>query len=416
MIRPLVLPFAPSVRAVLAALGLVVLCWGMSLGLARPGLAASSWQEVLDQARGDTVYFNAWGGDPRVNAYIAWVAQEVKQDYGITLRHVKVADIAETVARVLTEKTAGRHQDGSVDLMWLNGENFLAMKESALLEGPFVDRLPNAGLMNLDDRPVLSQDFTVPTEGLECPWGLAQLVFEYDSARLPDPPRSLEALTAWIVANPGRFTYPQPPDFTGSTFLKQVLHDLLPDPSVLARPATKATFEPVTAPLWGWLEKTRPFLWRDGRAFPPSAPTHRQLLGDGEVDIALSFQTGGASAAIAEGLLPDTVRTVTFDEGTIGNVHFLAIPYNARAKAAAMVVANFLISPRAQARKQDSRVWGDDTVLDLALLPAEHRAMFESLPRGIATLPPQARGPVLPEPHPSWMNRIEAEWRRRHMR
>ncbi|MEL6963734.1 MAG: ABC transporter substrate-binding protein, partial [Pseudomonadota bacterium] len=53
------------------------------------------------------------------------------------------------------------------------------------------------------------------------------------------------------------------------------------------------------------------------------------------------------------------------------------------------------------------------TVLDVPALDPEDRARFDQLPRGIATLPPEKLTPVLPEPHPSWMTRIEEEWLRR---
>ena len=105
-----------------------------------------------------------------------------------------------------------------------------------------------------------------------------------------------------------------------------------------------------------------------------------------------------------------------FDGGTIGNTHFVAIPFNAAHKEAAMVVADFLMSAEAQAKKQDPRVWGDDTVLDLAKLEPAERALFDRLPLGVATLPPDKLGATLPEPHPTWMTRIEAEWRKRYSR
>src|SRR3546814_17922192 len=81
-----------------------------------------------------------------------------------------------------------------------------------------------------------------------------------------------------------------------------------------------------------------------------------------------------------------------------------------------MVVANFLLSPEARAMKQSAEVWGDDTVLALSKLSASERRRFESLPQGVATLPPEAIGPTLPEPPPSWLTRIEDDWRGRHGR
>jgi putative thiamine transport system substrate-binding protein len=384
--------------------------WALPAGQA----AAESWTDTLAEASGQAVYWNAWGGDEQINAYIAWVGEQVQARYGIELSHVKLTDTAEAVARVVAEKAAGRTEDGgSVDLIWLNGENFAAMKSQKLLYGPFVEGLPNFRLVDTTGKPTTLVDFTVPTDGLEAPWGMAQFVFLYDTAAIAEPPRSIPALLEWAKAHPGRFTYPAPPDFIGSTFLKQALLELTPDPAVLQRPAKNADFAAATAPLWRWLEAIRPYLWRQGTTFPASGPALHQLLDDGEVDFSMAFNPAEGSSLINAGRLPASVRTFILKAGTIGNTHFVAIPFNAAHKAAAMVVADFLMSPEAQAHKQDPRVWGDGTVLDLAALDLADRTRFEALPQGVATLPPDQLVPVRSEPHPSWMTAIEAEWLKR---
>ena len=155
-------------------------------------------------------------------------------------------------------------------------------------------------------------------------------------------------------------------------------------------------------------------MWRQGRAFPQNQPALRQLLADGEIDIAFTFNPAGASAAIAAGELPDTVRTFVLDGGTIGNAHFLAIPFNASAKAGALVLADFLLSPEAQARKQDPAIWGDPTVLAVERLVAADQERFAALDLGIATLSPEELGPVIEEPHASWMVELERAWTARY--
>ena len=373
------------------------------------------WNAVLAGAKGETVYFHAWGGEPRINDYIAWAGRTVEQRFGVRVIHVKVSDTAEVVSRVLTEKAAGRAGGGAVDLVWINGENFAAMQREGLLYPISWSReLPGYRFVDVENKPSVELDFTVPVNGLEAPWGMAKLVFFYDSARLQDPPTSAAALADWIAANPGRFTYPQPPDFIGTTFLKQLLVELAPDPDELREPAADENFEAATAPLFAWLDAAHPSLWRQGRAFPRDYGSLRRLLADGEVDIAFAFNPADASSAIANGELPGTVRSFVFDAGTLGNTHFVAIPFNANAAAGAMVLANFLMSPEAQARKQDPEVWGDPTVLALDRLPPEERARFDALDLGVATLPPEALGPTLPEPHPSWVERVEHEWARRY--
>ncbi len=369
---------------------------------------------ALAAAKGQEVYFNAWGGDQRINDYIAWAGAEIERRFGVKLIHVKLADTAEAVNRVLGEKAAGRMEGGSVDLIWINGENFAAMKTQNLLFGPITPLLPSMAFVDPIRKPSTIVDFTVPTDGFEVPWGMAQLVFFHDSLRLPEPPRSFAALADWAKAKPGRFTYPLPPDFIGTTFLKQALIQIVGDAKRLAMPAIETDIDVFTAPLWAYLDELHPYLWQKGRAFPPNSADLRQLLGDGEVDISMAFNPGDASSAIAQNLLPDTVRSFVFAGGSIGNTHFLAVPFNAKAAEGALVVAEFLLSPEAQARKQDPAIWGDPTVLEIDLLAEADRARFAALPLGIATLPPEKLGPILPEPHPSWVEAIESRWIRRY--
>ena len=367
----------------------------------------SDWDAVLEAARGQEVFWHAWGGSTTTNEFIAWVGDRVAEGYGVDLTHVKLSDTAEAVSRVLAEKQAGRDADGAVDLVWINGPNFAAMKAAGLLYGPFAEALPHWQLV--DEAKPVTEDFTVPTEGYESPWAAAQVVFIYDTADMR-PVADMEALLAWAEANPGRFTFPQPPDFLGSTFLKQALYGLVEDPEALTAPVEAADYDAVTAPLWDYLDRLTPNLWRSGEAYPQTGPRQLQLIADGEIDLAISFSPGEASTAIANFELPETVRTFVMEGGTIGNASFVAIPYNSASKEAAMVVANVLLSPEAQARALDPEVLGYGTVLDVAALPDEERAMFEDIDLGVATLSPEELGSALPEPHPSWMTRIEQDW------
>ena len=398
-------------RAALSLVFAAMLAVAATAAVAQP---APSWNDVLAKARGQTVNWNAWAGDEKTNAFIAWVGDEVGKRYGVKVVHVKLKDTAEAVQRVVAEKAAGREAGGSVDLVWINGPNFLALKEQRLLYGPYAERLPNWRYVDTASKPSNLVDFTIPNEGYESPWRMAQIVFVYDSLRVREPPASVAALLAWAKAHPGRFTHPNVRNFLGATFLKQALYELAPDPSVLQRPATDESFAATTAPMWAWYDALKPSLWRGGRQFPENGPAQRQLLNDGEIDMMISFNPSEAAVSAIAGLLPDSVRTFTFAKGTIGNTSFVAIPYNASAKEGAMVVANFLLEPATQARAQDVRQMGNFTVLDLAKLPPEDRRRFDELPRHLA-LPTNAElGTVLLEPHPSWMTRITAEWERRY--
>jgi putative thiamine transport system substrate-binding protein len=311
---------------------IMALCFAICAG----STAADDFNDIQKAAKGKTVYFNAWGGDTKINSYVSWAKKKLMERHDINLVHVKLTDTASAVSRILAEKSAGRNTGGSIDLLWVNGENFAAMKRAGLLQDkPWVISLPNWQYTDSVALPGIISDFAEATDGKESPWGRAQLIFSYDSARVQSPPKSAPELADYISANPGRFTFPQPPDFIGISFLKQILIELSDADPALYKPVDDANFDEVTLPLWNWLDAAKTNLWRNGRVYPANYSVLRQLLGDGEIDIAIAFNPADASAAIVRGELPKTVRTYIHHGGTLANVHFLAIPFNAAAPAAA---------------------------------------------------------------------------------
>ena len=380
---------------------------------AQTGVERLEWPDVQRRASGQTVYFNAWGGDLAINRYIEWAGDRIHRQYGVRLVHVKVTDIAESVSRIIAERAAGRSSDGSVDLLWINGENFAALKKANLLWGPWTEGLPNAALVDWQGNPTTRVDVTLPTEGFELPWGTSAFTLFYDKQHVPSPPHDPAAMLRWIETHPGRFSYPQPPAFLGTAFLKQMLSLLTDDADRLQRPAGE-DFAVVTAPLWAWLDRAHASMWRSGRLFPRSGPAQRELLASGELDWMMSYNPAEASRAIRQRELHATIGALHLRGSALANSHFLAIPFNAKSKAGAMLVANFLISPEAQARKSDEDYWGDPTVLDRDRLADNDRALFQALTRGAATPPPADR--LLPEPHPSWTTGLESAWLGRYVR
>ena len=398
----------PGYRMLLAATAFLLIA---ALSAAAPAGAADGWDDIVKRSRGQTVDWFMWGGFPATNAYVnGYVAPRVQELYGITLRQVPVKDIADVVGKLLVEKQAGRTAGGDVDLMWINGENFRTCKRFGLLYGPFADRLPHQRLVDWN-KPSVRNDFGEPVDGLESPWGSAQVVMIYDSKRIPDPPRSIAALLDWARRHPGRFTYPAPPDFTGSVFVRHVFYHAAGDVAVWQGPLDERRFEAAAAATYRTLKDLAPFLWREGKTYPETPIRLAQLLADGEVDFALSYHPAEASKMILDGLYPPTVRTFVFDEGTIANTHFVAVPFNAADKEGAMVVADFLLSPEAQLQKADPAVWGDFPAIDLARLDPAWQAKFAALPRGAATLPNDVlQRRQLPEPPSEILIRLEKGW------
>jgi putative spermidine/putrescine transport system substrate-binding protein len=370
-----------------------------------------SWDQIVTEARDQKLYWYMWGGSDLINKFVnGYVAERLDREYGVTLEMVPVTDATTFVNKVLGEKQAGRDRDGSVDVMWINGENFRTMREADLLFGPYADRLPNMQYVDATDSSI-SNDFGYPVEGFESPYGSAQVVMVYDSAKVPEPTRTVEDLLEWIRSNPGKFAYPAIPDFTGSVFVRHLFYHVAGGYEKLLGPFDRELFDTIAPKLWELLNDLEPNLWRQGNTYPETHTKLQDLLANGEVYFDVTYNPSEAASLVSQGRYPESVRTFVFDSGTIGNTHYLAISYNSSSKAAAMVLANLLLDPAAQYEKSRPEVWGDLTVLNVGGLPREWQEKFMSLPRLPSVLPPDVLSSrKIPELQASWLEAIEKGW------
>lgn len=369
--------------------------------------AAARWDDVVRKARGSEVAFGMWAGDEDGNRlFRSSIAQKLKNDFGITLRIVPLGDTAEAVNKLLDEKSAGKSAGGSIDLLWINGENFRTAKQAGLLWGPFSEHLPN---VRLYDEGVRQRDFGTPVEGLEAPWQKAQFVMCYDTARLSNPPDSMEELRTWIKAHPGRFTYIAPPDYTGSVFIRHILIHLGKRDPGFWNGFHEDLYERALASTVDYLNDIKPYLWRRGETYPGTPRELNHLFANREVDFTMGYGPAFASVLIAKGEFPQTARTFTFADGDIGNYSFLAIPFNATHIAGALVIANELMSVDEALRF--SRDLDHAYPHSLDRLTQKQRALVQALPRGPATLSgTELSARFLPEPDAEYLNRLEKDW------
>lgn len=313
----------------------------------------TDWEDVLQQARGTTVNWYMWGGSDAINTFVdEFYGTVLQEEYGITLNRVPVADTVDAINLVLTEAEAGITDGGAVDMIWINGENFFTLRQADLLYGPWAETIPNSTLVNWEN-PAVAYDFGVPVEGYESPWSSAQLHFIYDSARMSadDLPQNFDELTAWIEANPGRFTYiaPGTGGFMGTRFVKEVLYSISGGYEQWVGEWNPELYDEWAPQLWNYLNDWEAHLWRDGETYPANENELAQLFANGEVDFAMTQAVAGAGPLITAGLIPDTSRAFTFEQYSIGDYNYVAIPDNAANKAAALVLANLLLRPDRQA-------------------------------------------------------------------
>lgn len=375
-------------------------------------MLAQNWEQIKAAAQGGTVNWYMWGGSDRINTYVSEHIGKLAQDqYDVTLNRVGINDTADAVNTVLSETEAGVTREGSVDMIWINGENFRTLRQADLLFCGYLNLLPNNQYVNWDD-PTIAIDFGTPVAGCEVPWNRVQFAFGYDSARTAQPPRSIAELLTWIKANPGRFTYSAPPDFNGSVFVRHVFYHVAGGHELLLGSFNQATYDSVADATWQLLNDLEPSLWREGQTYPKDINALAQLFANQEVDLYFNYSAGGFGSMVEEGTFPPSTRSYGLSDGTIGNTNYVTIPHNSPNKAAALVIANLLLSPAAQLDKANPEIWGQTTVLQHELLSSAQQAGFKALPRHPSVVANEELARAsLPELQADWIIAIEKGWR-----
>jgi hypothetical protein len=236
------------------------------------------------------------------------------------------------------------------------------MKRESLLFGPFAEALPNFQHVDVAGKPTTRVDFSEPVEGLEAPWGMAQLTFFADRKRVATPtaqhgrPAGLRPRQS----GPGHLS-------AAARFPRHHLHQA-------AAGRLNPTAPPCTnrSPARGWPAPRRrcgPFWTRCIRICGAPAPVPAELRCDPPDDVRrriaarvdLQSERGrqrDRRQALGRHRLQFPVRA-----GTIGNTHFLAIPVNARATDAARRWWPISCCRRGAGPQGRHRHWGDPTVL-----------------------------------------------------
>jgi putative spermidine/putrescine transport system substrate-binding protein len=375
------------------------------------------WRDVLGEARGTTVNWYVWGGSAAINEFVDTFYGDVLLDeFGVMLNRVPVADTVDAVNLVISQAEAGV-EDGSVDLIWINGENFFTLRQADLLYGPWAESIPNSALVDWED-PAVAFDFGVPVEGYESPWSSAQFHFIYDSARAAadELPRTYNELDAWIRDHPGRFTYiaPGPGAFQGTRFVKQLLYEVSGGYEQWVGEWQPDLYDQHAPTLWEKLNAWEPDLWREGETYPATVNELHQLFANGEIDFTITQAPAGAGPPIASGLIPDTSRAFALDEYLIGDYNYVAIPFNASNKAAALMLANLILRPDRQAGHiLPETGFGLGYAIDLARVSDEERALLEASLEELGAAAADASrlaNAFAPDMAPEAQSIIEADW------
>lgn len=338
--------------------------------------SSMTWDEVLAEANGQTVTWYLWGGSTQINDFIDNYIGAEAEKYGITINRVGVNNITEAVNITIGEKQAGKDTDGTIDMFWINGSNFMMMKQAGVTFPGWAEKLPNAQYVDWTD-PSIKNDMGLPVEGHESPWMTAQLQLMYDSARIAeeDLPRNFAELMDWAKENPGRFTYVAPPDFMGTRFIKSGIYELTGGyEQYNVEGITIDDFREMSKPMFDYLKEIAPYLWREGSTYPQASADLTSMFNNNEVDFAFTMSGMGCDSDIQSGIVPATTKVYCMDTA-IADTNYVTITYNGANKAAALVIANILLEPAVQA--QNIIATAGAPCLDFTKLSADQIALFD---------------------------------------
>ncbi|GAB2778740.1 ABC transporter substrate-binding protein [Nocardioides salsibiostraticola] len=395
----------------LAASFVLAACGSGDDGAATETPAANDWEAVLAEADGQTVNWYMYGGDDVLNTFIADEVATRMADLGVTLNQVRIDDTAEAVNKVLGEQQAGVTDDGTVDAIWINGENFATGVQADLWRCEWAGDLPNAEFVD-PDSPAVTTDFGTPVNGCESPWQQANSALVYDSAELDESDvASIDSLLAWAEGNRGQFTYPAPPDFFGSMAIRSILYGLIdgPGPLVEENDLSADEFSAASATLTERLNEIAPTLWKQGRTYPQSQDELEKLYSDGEISAFFSYGPGAVAQKVADGLYPDTTREAVPESGNISNVSFVAVPDNAANQAGALVLADTLLDPEVQLALFEAN--GIYPAIDVARTSPELQDAFAAVQVSESVLSlEELTANAQPEIASVFIDRLEKDW------
>lgn len=274
-------------------------------------------------------------------------------------------------SRIAAAYKTGKSNTG-FDMIAENSTSMQGYIDEAGSEDLFQDldfsKIPN--YENILIKPSIYENKFVPYRG-------TTVIMAYDSARLPNPPKTWDELEAYVQANPGKFAYNSPSTGgAGSAFVRTALYKFLPEESYMSNDEKWAEQYDEGFAL---LEKIHPFLYKSGGkvVYPNKNQGTLDLLINKEVDIIPAWADQTLSN-LASGTLPDTVKMYQLEDHALsGTDVVLAVTSIGVDAEACYDFINYVISPEGQ--KKCLELMYAVPVIDIASIDSDAAKMIEGL-------------------------------------
>ena len=398
-------------------------------------LASMTWDQILEEAKGQTVTFLAWGAggaDAFVQQYWDQLKTYVADNYEITLEPVEYAQAE--YEKIGTDIDNGG--EPTYDLFWYLGSMIAPFRaKDGLFANEWVSKLDCYKYLNASD-PFVAFDGVNNTDNMEAPFQGCQpsLVYSQDKwshglawdateGNVNGLFHNFAELAQWVKKHPGKFSYMDltgAGSFHGVLFLKAILSELTTDGNggwktvydeaddaatrrtkIQANidawwdwsnsdECTEEAFYEKASYAWAFLNELKPNLLQgdNGPLYIATAPEMMQYVIAG--DLACTFTTCTSIASRVEAS-PDAYMAnpaIFMLQTSVGYWDYNVIMKNSPSKAAAMVVCNAMLEPEQQILAFETT--GNGYNIDLAKLDADQQAEFKAALEELGALSPSA--------------------------
>ncbi|SFF71190.1 putative spermidine/putrescine transport system substrate-binding protein [Actinopolymorpha cephalotaxi] len=240
---------------------------------------------------------------------------------------------------------------------------------SGLLTKVSTKQVPN--LTNVD------AGLLTPVKQSAVPYRGSSVVLAYNAEHVPDPPKTLDDLLAWIKAHPGKFTYNSPPTGgSGQSFVTTVLDKYVP-----AGDRQKMVTDYVPDLEKDWDRGFAELKGLNGSIYQHVYPNGNQdvlnLLAKGQIWVAPVWSDMALSGK-QTGLLGKEIKLAQISEPSFtGGAVYLGVAASAPNKDAAYKLLDWLLEPAQQKKVVD--VLAGYPAVSLDKLPADVRSKFAGL-------------------------------------
>lgn len=318
----------------------------------------AEWQLILDSTKKTTINVYHDYTDPLAKTWMDVVmVPYIEETLGVNVV-LNTLNMAEMLPKLKDEKL-NEVAIGTADMFILTKKGFGQLQDAGVLYGPFSNKLPNVAMNQVAENYENTWLDGRPIDNMAVQLGKNQLVLFFDEDQMEVPPATLAELKQYIIANPGKFTFPSLDTAEGQAFVNTLAASLCDQKKLYEGKLDAKQQDALFAPVAAFLKEIRPYMWMEGKQLPKNATELDRLFKEGQVSFSMSLNQNWGVNMVREEKYPDGSKAFVLSSGTTGFGQYAVIPFNSANKSGAMAMINELLTGAMQGSKYNPKNWGN---------------------------------------------------------